>query len=206
MKDYIIFDMDGVLIDSETWYQNILMKFLQENHIQISKQRLNASTGLSTEGFYLHNCDKIHLTKKDFIDQYHTYINQYGEPDYKQILYPHVKECFEKLYQKGIEIIIASSSPRQIIQNVLETTQLKEYVKFYLGSEDVHIRKPDPEIYLKIIQMQGYLPLFVVEDSYYGIQAAKSAHTKVIAYAQKEINQSNSDMIINNHLEILDYC
>ena len=79
-----------------------------------------------------------------------------------------------KNYIKGIEIIIASSSLDKLFKNVLETTQLKEYVKFYLGSEDVHI-KPDPEIYLqKIIQMQGYLPLFVVvEDSYYGIQAAK---------------------------------
>lgn len=208
MKPYIIFDMDGVIIDSETWYHNILQKYLREKHICISKEKLKESIGLSTEGFYFQNKDKINISLQAFVEEYHEYINEYGMPQYNQLVFPYVQECFQELQKRGIEIIIASSSPRQIIQEVLSEIKLEKFVKFYLGAEDVKQKKPDPEIYLKIVDIQGYKPLFVVEDSYYGIQSAKEAKLKVIAYCQEKghLDQSRSDKIISNHLEILNDC
>lgn len=208
MKPYVIFDMDGVIIDSETWYHHILQKYLKEKNINISKERLKKSIGLSTEAFYLQNEERINISLQDFLEEYHKYIIEYGMPHYDELIFPHVQECFYKLQQRGIDIIIASSSPRQTIHDVLSETKLQKFVKFYLGAEDVKQKKPNPEIYLKIVDIQGYKPLFVVEDSYYGIQSAKEANLNVVAYCQEQgqLDQSKSDKIIDNHLEILNYC
>ncbi|WP_028042723.1 HAD family hydrolase [Candidatus Stoquefichus massiliensis] len=208
MKPYIIFDMDGVIIDSETWYYKILQKYLREKRILISESRLEKSIGLSTEDFYLQNEDMINISLQDFINDYHTYINEYGIPRYEELVFPHIKDCFFELYQRGIDIIIASSSSRQTIQDVLSEIKLQKFVEFYLGAENVEKKKPNPEIYLKIVDIKGYKPLFVVEDSYYGIQSAKAAKLKVIAYSQNvnNLNQSESDLIVYDHLEILKYC
>ena len=83
---------------------------------------------------------------------------------------------------------------------------LDKYILFYMGKEDVKKTKPSPEVYQIIVRQQKYQkPLFVVEDSTFGIQAAKMAGLEVVAYYSGKFqnNQSQSDIIITNHMQLL---
>ena len=149
---------------------------------------------------YIVNQDKIQYL-------FEKYLSQIQIPNYQQIVFPHVQECIEDIFQKDIDIIIASSSPREVIEKVLIELKLYAYISYFVGREDVQYSKPNPEIYLSILKHQnGEKPLFVVEDSTYGIQAAKQAGLKVVAYYSGKFqnDQSESDLIITDHLQIID--
>ena len=97
MNRYIIFDMDGVVIDSEGWYLNLLRNFLSNNNFNIPDKVLMETIGL----------DMIHMFKRiesyisgndieKLIEKYLDYIKSSGEPDYLEIAFPNVKDCFYK--------------------------------------------------------------------------------------------------------------
>lgn len=169
MKPYIIFDMDGVIIDSESWYMDQLKEFLHSQGYDIPKKHLIEMMGLDAKGTF--------------------------------------KKLEKYIVNQDIDIIIASSSPREVIEKVLIELKLYAYISYFVGREDVQYSKPNPEIYLSILKHQnGEKPLFVVEDSTYGIQAAKQAGLKVVAYYSGKFqnDQSESDLIITDHLQIID--
>ena len=110
--------------------------------------------------------DMIHVFKRigsyisgndieKLIEKYLDYIKSSGEPDYSKIAFPNVKDCFYKLHDLNIDIVIASSSPRNVIEKVLEKLDLNRFVEFYIGREDVQNTKPDPEIYNAILKIKG---------------------------------------------------
>lgn len=206
MNRYIIFDMDGVVIDSEGWYLNLLRNFLSNNNFNIPDKVLMETIGL----------DMIHMFKRiesyisgndieKLIEKYLDYIKSSGEPDYLEIAFPNVKDCFYKLHDLNIDIVIASSSPRNVIKKVLEKLDLNRFVEFYIGREDVKNTKPDPEIYNAILKIKKGKPLFVVEDSEFGIKSAKMAGLKVVAFNSKiyNLNQKESDYIVTDHNQII---
>lgn len=208
MKPYIIFDMDGVIIDSESWYINLLFEFLESKKISIPSDRIENSVGLDLEDFFMQNQAYFsHMSMQQFVEECTMFNRKAGEPPYAEIVFPYVQECFRHIYKKHIDIVVASSSPREVITDVLETLHLRKYVKFYLGKEDVQLTKPNPEIYLKAVQHQNSYPICVIEDSQYGIQAAKTAELKVFAFhsGRYKIDQSQADMIIEDHRDILEY-
>ena len=107
MKPYIIFDMDGVIIDSESWYMDQLKEFLHSQGYDIPKKHLIEMMGLDAKGTfkklekYIVNQDKIQYL-------FEKYLSQIQIPNYQQIVFPHVQECIENIFQKDIDIIIAS--------------------------------------------------------------------------------------------------
>lgn len=206
MKPYIIFDMDGVIIDSESWYMDQLKEFLHSQGYDIPKKHLIEMRGLDAKGTfkklekYIVNQDKIQYL-------FEKYLSQIQIPNYQQIVFPHVQECIEDIFQKDIDIIIASSSPREVIEKVLIELKLYAYISYFVGREDVQYSKPNPEIYLSILKHQNgknhYLLLKIVLMEY---RAAKQAGLKVVAYYSGKFqnDQSESDLIITDHLQIID--
>ncbi len=207
MKSYVIFDMDGVIIDSESWYMNQLNEFLYLQGYSIPKNELIETMGLDINGIFK-KLEKYITADQDEIQYlFEKYLLRIQSPNYQQIVFPHVQKCIENIFQKNIDIIIASSSPREIIEEVLVELNINSYISFFLGREDVQYTKPNPEVYLSVLKHQkGRKPLYVVEDSTFGIQAAKRAGLKVIAYhsGKFQIDQSESDFIITDHMQILD--
>ena len=180
MKPYIIFDMDGVIIDSESWYMNQLRNFFVSRGYVIPEKKLEEILGLNTKDIF--DILKEYINYQGNIQYlFEKYLQELKFPNYQQIVFPNVKQ-------------------------VLTDLNLDKYILFYMGKEDVKKTKPSPEVYQIIVRQQKYQkPLFVVEDSTFGIQAAKMAGLEVVAYYSGKFqnNQSQSDIIITNHMQLL---
>ena len=127
------------------------------------------------------------------------------ERDYKPV--PGVTELLERLREMEIPMAIASSSPRQFIEAVIEKIGIKQYFTEWLSGEEAEHSKPEPDIFLKVAGLLNVEPdeCIVIEDSTSGIIAAKKAGMRCIGY--RNVNSGNqdlseADMIVNKIEEI----
>ena len=211
MKQGIIFDMDGVLIDSEPVYMERTQNFLKEmGYGVISTEELSKLVGCDSVYF----ADKINqwtdgeLTLREFNDGcYEFYLNK--PIDFPKILDPNVPVIMSWLRERDIPIVVASSSSPDTIKTVLENCDLDKYVYHTVSGYDFPRSKPDPAIYLHSLEKIG-LPsdqCIAVEDSAYGIEAARRAGIKVLAKHEPRfgVDQSAADGIINSLVELKEY-
>ena len=123
-------------------------------------------------------------------------------------MFPHVRETLDYLKDKGYILALASSSKEYEIDNVLKRCDLKDYFKLIISGEVFKESKPNPEIYLTCIKRLNLeaKECVAIEDSEYGIEAAKKAGLICIAKRDDRFNydQSKADYFIDNHDEIKD--
>ncbi len=202
-KDFaVIFDMDGVIVDSNPYHKIALEKFCRQHGHELSEQQLR---------------EKIYgRTNKDWLT------NLFGRMEEKKLLaYADEKEgIFRELYnddivplkglrgfldlldQHQIPRAIATSAPRANVDFTLSKTGLTKYFPIILDDTFVSQGKPDPEIYLKAAAALS-LPngrCIVLEDSISGVQAGKSAGSKVVGVltTHTAAELSDTDQVINN--------
>lgn len=205
----IIFDMDGVLIDSEPHYMDAILKCMREYKIPVCLEDLIPLAGANSNQ-YTQIISKIlegYTTKEDFDKHTDQYFKDHPI-DYTKILFPQVREILPILKSEGYRIALASSSKKHEIENVLKQCQLTEYFEFILSGDMFKESKPNPEIYLTSIQKLGLSAeeCIAIEDSEYGITAAKGANLTCIARTDTRFgyDQSAADYAVNDLLEILD--
>jgi len=109
---------------------------------------------------------------------------------------------------KGIPLAVASSSVKKVVDIILQKTGLKEYFSFIVTSADVEDGKPAPDIYLHTASLLNVKPedCLVVEDSFNGIKAAKSAGMFCVAYTgttHGSVDKTGADMVIKHFDELL---
>ena len=178
----VIFDMDGVLIDSEMAYIRIWKSLYDKMQIPIKIEDLYFLAGSP------HHVEIDLLSEKAGIDQeeaerIHTEFFRRNPVDYKKIRKHYVKEILNDLSRKKIIIALASSSKPENIAEVLDQCEISEYFSVITSGHMFKKTKPDPEIYIKTVELLGVQKeeIIVIEDSPYGIKAAKSAGLCVIA-------------------------
>ena len=199
----IIFDMDGVLIDAKEWHYEALNKALE-----IFGAKINLSEHLSTfDGLPTKQKLEI-LTKNGRIPKnLNSLISHLKQKYTLQITSLKCKPFFvhqyalSKLKEEGYGLAVASNSVKSTIDNMMELSMLKKYFDFFLSNEDVEKPKPNPEIYLKAINMMSLKAqeVVIVEDNNHGIQAAKAAGANVLEVKNvEEVNYINIKNFINN--------
>jgi HAD superfamily hydrolase (TIGR01509 family) len=201
----VIFDMDGVIIDSEPIHQKCEKIIFQTLNIRISKEEHDTYIGSTDEMMWLqiackhrlsiNIADIIRLKKSIYLEQLKKRMHL------KPIQY--VKQLITELHKKGFLLVIASSSPHEQINYILEKTGLKHLFHFIISGDDVERGKPNPDIFLKASSLAGVEPqsCIVIEDSNNGIIAAKRANMKCIAFmnpnsGEQDLNQA--DIIIES--------
>lgn len=107
---------------------------------------------------------------------------------------PYISELIVDLYKNNFSLALASSSPHEQINYILENLGIKRYFHSTISGEDVKEGKPHPEIFLKAARSVGIDPesCVVIEDSHNGVTAAKNANMKCIGY--KNPNSGNQDL------------
>lgn len=189
MTDYnVIFDMDGVIFDSERalydcWVEvarehGYDLDLVRETYIKCIGTNNNQTTQIYEDAFLPilgpEGC-------RDFWDE----SNSLHKERYKDGLFPiksGVKEILEYLHGASIKIGIASSSRKETVERQIGVAGLSHYFDGIVGGDAVKISKPNPEIYLLACSEFGFEPekTFAIEDSFNGIRAAKAAGMRPI--------------------------
>lgn len=179
-KNTVIFDMDGVLVDSEIHWKQIQSEFLRGLIPTWSEQDQIQLIGLSAHDVYKRLVDvyQIKLTVEQYFDYYKSISHEiYGV---RSALLPGVKEVLNNLADYNLGL--ASSSPHAWINIVLDRFELRKYFKSIVSADDVGgVGKPDPRVYKYALSQLGAENAVAVEDSEKGVQSAISAGLKCIA-------------------------
>lgn len=178
----VIFDMDGVLIDSEREYLLLLEQFLKANGAAVKREELFVLTGATRMDEDRFIARKLHLPLEEAVMKKQHFYDQ-RPIDYRAIRKEYVPEVLALFKQHNIQIALASSSPMDNIREVLAACEIESYFTQYISGEMFKRTKPDPEIYEYSVAKLGVdkAEILVVEDSPYGIEAAKRAGLTVVA-------------------------
>ena len=207
--NYIIFDMDGVLLDSEPMHQEIIYEVFQLKGIPFNKSYIETLTGMSA--FPMWEKVKRDAQRSESVEELIKFHRDYffkRLPEVKVPLVPHVKDVLEKFKNEGKHLSLASSSGRKLIDIFTQQTNIAHYFEVIMSGDDVKYSKPNPEIFLKVAQWYG-LPatqFTVIEDSTNGVKAAKSAGMQCVGF-QNPLSGgqdlSQADLLIHSMQELL---
>lgn len=210
MKKIIIFDNDGVLVNSEPVYEKLFMGFLYSTKYKLKnvhyKNFVGSNFRLTHKLIKKDNPDFFSSVEEMSI-AYREYVKDHPV-NYKDYAMPNIKETLDSLKALGYHMAVASSGTFDHIMSILNSMEVTEYFEFVVSGYDFKESKPNPEIYLHAAERFGVDPkdIFVVEDSPYGLLAAKRAGMKVIAKKDYTFgfDQSCADYFIDDLLEVVD--
>ena len=192
MISLVIFDLDGVLIDSKEIHFNALNLALSEfgdDYVISRKEHDTVFEGLTTNV----KLDILTKTKGLPIDLHENIWRR--KQEYSAKLFESTSKdedlvnIFRFIKSRGIKIAVASNSIRQTLDTCLESLGVAGYVDYSLSNEDVEFPKPNPEIYNKCMEhLKGTTENTVIfEDSEIGLRAALATGAKV----EKVLNRKN---------------
>ncbi|WMJ87620.1 GNAT family N-acetyltransferase [Anaerocolumna sp. MB42-C2] len=201
MLKAVIFDMDGVLVDSEPQHARAAVLALQSLGYQVTIDYCYGFIG-STTIHMLETMIKdynISLSSAELYEVYKETLNNLIKTEgYEPI--PYTKDLILDLYHNGIKLAIASSSTIKEITAVAEAFGIKEYFTKLISGTTVSHPKPAPDIFLKAAKELGVNPdeCIIVEDSYNGVCAANSAGMPVIGFVNE--HSGNQDLSSASYL------
>jgi len=193
MKAFI-FDMDGVIIDSEPLHNEIILQTLAYFKIPFVAENLEQYAGTTTAFLFSKIVEErnLALDVAEMVDYKDQYVIQ-GIRDSDLVPIPGILDLLAALKQLQIPVAIASSSAVPFIDAVVEKLKLVNRFDIIMSGEALPKSKPDPAIYLLTANQLGVNPLdcVVLEDASLGVQAAKAAGMFCIAFQNKNSGQQN---------------
>lgn len=201
-KKAVIFDMDGVLVDSEKYYIKRITELFAVKGKPLNERNLYPIIGADEQECIKYLCELLkERREQETLKQELTAYLQNSRPRYRELLFDDVRHTLENLYFKGYILAIASSSSVNAIRKMLKETELEGYFKVVVSGQDFPRSKPDPVIYNRTIYLLGLKKeeCVIIEDSTYGIEAGKRAGVDVIAVNRENLGQrqDNADMIVD---------
>ncbi len=185
----VIFDMDGVLINSEPLWRRAMIKGFGENGLHLTEDDCRKTTGqrlIEVIHFWLKQsqmspqlASKIeHDIVRDLIEM----IQKEGSE------MKGVKKLLDTCVEKKLKIGLATSSSVEILDAVLSKLQISKYFEAILSAQNLKYGKPHPEVFINCATILGIETqhCLVIEDSINGIIAAKAAQMRVIAVPDNE--------------------
>ena len=206
--------MDGVIVDSETFYQEEMRAFGNDIGVEVSDSELNGLVGASHKVFvaalisWLEKAGEGALSGDEAMERFHTWEQDYPY-DYRSLLNPGVRETISTLKERGVRVALASSTRPAGIREVLEACELMDAFEVVVSGEQFRESKPNPEIYLHTLALLGLSAqeCCCVEDSAYGITAGKRAGLTVFAKREERFgfSQAEADLVIDTIPDLLQF-
>lgn len=201
-----IFDMDGVIVDSNPFHKIALKQFCKKYGFDLSEEQLKEKIYGRTNKDWLANVFGNLGEKKlrEYADEKEALFRELYKNDIT--LVGGIRDFLKKLDEQQIPRAIATSAPRDNVDFTLSKTGTGQYFKTILDESFVSIGKPDPQIYLKTAAALNFDPArcIVFEDSLSGVKAGKSAGCKVIGITTTHHRQelSETDLVIDNFVDL----
>ena len=205
----IIFDMDGVLINSEPFHYRVWKETLKERGVDLDYDIYKDCIG-STMGFLmglLHKHYGISFQDSSLVREMRKKKEELMKKEGYPPLIPYVKELLQKLARQGYRMAVASSSPQLYIEEVTRHWEIGQYFDKLVSGESVEKPKPAPDVFLKAAGELGLRPeeCMVVEDSENGCRAARNAGITCMAYYNPDSGKQDlgsAYMVIEGYEEI----
>lgn len=206
----VIFDMDGVVINSEPLGLRANTELFKQLAIDVPESVYSTFVGTAP----YNNMQKLKqlydlpLSFEELVTlRSGIYFNLFEVADDLKLM-PGVVELLLKLREKGIVTILATSSFRDKIDKVFKKFPLAEYFDDVISGEDFEFTKPDPAIFIEAVKRTGFdkSECIIIEDSTNGIAAAKAAGVYCVAYKTGHgvpQDMRNADRIINDFSELV---
>jgi HAD superfamily hydrolase (TIGR01509 family) len=206
----VIFDMDGVLVDSEPLFLNAINRLLaQENASPVTgaeNEMYLIGTTVEETWRRLKGMCSLPLAVDIYIEKYDVVVRQVLKEQLTP--QPGVSRLIRECRQRGLPKAVASSSLRSWVDLKLETLGLQDAFEVVLGGDEITHGKPAPNIYLLAAQRLGFPPseCIAIEDSPVGIAAAVAAGAYTVAvrtYSTRNLDLSQAHAILDS-LEFFD--
>lgn len=204
----VIFDMDGVIVDSEIHWFNMFSNFISSFGKTLKPEDAKEFYGCSIEKEIEILSRYIDKTVEEISLEWKNYNNK--QPIYyKKYLMDGVEGLLKYLKSKNIKLAIASSSSIEDISRMIKECHLDNIFDYIVSGQMFERSKPDPQVYNYTVDLLD-IPrenIFVIEDSTHGLQAAVSAGLQVLALRNKaySFDLGKAFMIFDSHQDILNY-
>ncbi|MDA8572308.1 HAD family phosphatase [Flavobacteriaceae bacterium] len=209
MLKAVLFDMDGVIVDTEPLHHKAYQQMFSKVGIEVSSSMYEGFTGQSTYDICKQLCSHFELKqnpqelvqlKRDF------FTKLFFEDDDLQLING-VEQLIKNYFDNCLTLILASSASMFTINNVMKRFNLDPYFSEKLSGADLKASKPHPEIFINAAKAARVLQneCFVIEDSTNGIKAAKGAGIFCVAYKSEHSKNQDytlADMVISDYNEI----
>jgi HAD superfamily hydrolase (TIGR01509 family) len=179
----VIFDMDGVIVDSEPYSMQALIDTLRQYGIEPTEDDLHRSYGRRVRDDFMDYFVRYGVTADVNIAIAHKHARYYHLAAGHLQAFPGVMPLLKRLRTQGYRLALASSGDRVKVAFGMQALQLNGTFAAIVSGDDVTHSKPDPEIYLTASRRLGVLPAdcIAIEDSPAGVEAAKCASMCCIA-------------------------
>jgi HAD superfamily hydrolase (TIGR01509 family) len=183
----VIFDMDGVLTDSEPLINAAAISMFREKGLMVQPEDFLPFVGTGEERYVGGVAEKYHFPLDTSAAKQRTYEIYLDLVSSQLEAFPGAYDLVLKCRQAGLRVAVASSADKiKVVANLQKIELPAESWDAVVTGEQVEHKKPSPDIFLKAAQMLGVTPVqcVVLEDAVNGIQAAKSAGMRCVAVAQ----------------------
>ncbi|MGO1368855.1 MAG: HAD family hydrolase [Senegalia sp. (in: firmicutes)] len=205
----IIFDMDGVIVNSEPELIKIEIEYMKNLGVTITKSDLDEFVG--TNSYYMFNKLKnkynLNKTVDEIVDEVRAIYLDHIQSKENVNAIKGVINLIRELKNRGIRMVVASSSPVSWIEKTIDTLEIRDCFEELISGDFVKESKPQPDIFLYALDKLNIKndEAIVIEDSENGVTASKRAGIKVIGYMGDESSNqdlSHADIVIKNFDEI----
>lgn len=205
MNQLIIFDFDGVIVDTEyttfCFYRDILSQW----GIHLKESDFKYKIARKSIDFFKDVLPQDKFDEK-FIQELITLKRQAFLNNIKKYLksIPYARELLEACRKDHLRMAIGSQNERELLESAVDIFNIRHYFELIISLQDLKNKKPDPEIFLLISKKLKVPPsqAVVIEDGKEGIQAAKTGGFKAIGYTnsftQAQLAQDHPDLIVES--------
>ncbi|MGV0924207.1 HAD family hydrolase [Empedobacter tilapiae] len=191
----VIFDMDGVIVDTEPVHKYAYFEHYKELNIPVTDELFATFTGQSTKNVYQILKNKFDLKDdvNDLVLRKRAIFNEAFDTKPDLYLIDGVEDLIIDLYENGIELILASSASKSTIDRVFNRFNLNQYFSHKISGENFPKSKPDPAIFLHAADLakSEHSECIVIEDSKNGVEAAFCANLYCLGYKSLNSKQQN---------------
>ncbi len=207
----VIFDMDGVLANTEPYYQEIERSLFRRVGLNIRPDEHETFKGVAADRMWQILKKKYTLVQD--VDELIRLTTEEMVPFFRRLTviepYKGIPELISGLFANGIPLALASSSYPEVIDIVLDRTGLTSFFRVVVNSEMAGASKPDPAVFLLAAEKLGIEPrdCMVVEDSANGIKAARNAGMFCVAVdfpENRSQDKSEANRLVTNYFRFIE--
>jgi len=209
MLKAVLFDMDGVIVDTEPLHYKAYHLMFKDVGIKVETDLYESFTGQSTINICKRLVDhfKLKASPEQLMNLKRQHFKYLFDHDEELALIDGVLDLIKNYHQHDIKLVVASSASMPNINQIFNRFQLNPYFEGKFSGADLKQSKPHPEIFIKAAEFTGFSKqeCLVIEDSTNGIAAASAAGIFCVGYKSPHShgqNYAKANMVITNFKDI----